>query len=292
MRIALFGKNFGDTCNTVVYDLLKKLLEKKISIVIYSPFRQYLIDDKKFAFQFESEFKDHSDLNTEIDFLISIGGDGTFLEAITFIREKNIPIIGFNSGRLGFLANISTCEVSTAIDNLLNKNYIIEEKSLVQLKSRQTLFEEFPYALNEFTLQKTSSSLIAIKVFVNNEYLTTYWSDGLIVSTPTGSTAYSLSLGGPLVTPLSKVFVITPIAAHNLNVRPLVLPDNCDLKITVSGRTDIYLTTLDSRSSKCDIDNEIIITKADFSIKTIKLPEISFYTTLRNKLLWGADKRN
>jgi NAD+ kinase len=268
------------------------LHDYNVSVYVFAPFEQYLIQEKKFAFTFEGTFSEHSDLNIDTELLISIGGDGTFLEAITFIREKGIPIVGINSGRLGFLANISTSEVSTVIEHILLKNYTLEERSLVKLNSTQPLFKEFPYALNEFTLQKTSSSLIAIHVSINNEFLSSYWSDGLIVSTPTGSTAYSLSLGGPLVTPLSDIFVITPIAVHNLNVRPLVIPDNSELKITVSGRTNLYLTTLDSRSSECDIENEITITKANFKIKTVKLPEISFYTTLRNKLMWGADKRN
>jgi NAD+ kinase len=292
MKIALFGRNFNDNFNSVVYDLLKKLYDNGISISIFAPFEQYLVKEKKFAFSFDTTYSDTNDLPEDTEMLMSIGGDGTFLEAITLIRNKGIPIIGINSGRLGFLANIGTNEVSTAIDHLIQKKYTIEERSLVKLNSKETLFEDFPYALNEFTLQKTSSSLIAIHVTINDEYLTSYWSDGLIISTPTGSTAYSLSLGGPLVTPLSEIFIITPIAVHNLNVRPLVIPDNATLKITASGRTDLYLTTLDSRSAKCSIGNEITITKSDFKLKIVKLPEISFYSTLRNKLMWGADKRN
>jgi NAD+ kinase len=292
MKIALFGRNFSDNFNSVVYDLLKKLYDNGISISIFTPFEQYLVKEKKFAFSFDTTYNDSSDLPQDTEMLMSIGGDGTFLEAITLIRNKGIPIIGINSGRLGFLANIGTNEVSTAIDHLIQKKFTIEERSLVKLSSKETLFEDFPYALNEFTLQKTSSSLIAIHVTINDEYLTSYWSDGLIISTPTGSTAYSLSLGGPLVTPLSEIFIITPIAVHNLNVRPLVIPDNATLKITASGRTDLYLTTLDSRSAKCSIGNEITITKSDFKLKIVKLPEISFYSTLRNKLMWGADKRN
>jgi NAD+ kinase len=292
MKIALFGRTFNDNFNSVIYELLKKFYDNKVSLAIYAPFQQFIVEEKKFAFTFHDTFTDHEDLPADIDLLISIGGDGTFLEAITFIRDTGIPIVGINAGRLGFLANIGTGEVNIAIDNLLQKRYTIEERSLVKLSSKELLFEDFPYALNEFTLQKTSSSLIGINVTINDEYLTSYWSDGLIISTPTGSTAYSLSLGGPLVTPSSGIFVITPIAAHNLNVRPLVIPDNSTLKITVHGRTDLYLTTLDSRSAKCNIGNEITITRSEFKINIIKLPDISFYTTLRNKLLWGADKRN
>jgi NAD+ kinase len=292
MKIALFGRIFNDNFNSVVYDILKKLYDNKITIYIFAPLEQYLLIEKKFAFSFDSTFTNATDLPSDIDLLMSIGGDGTFLEAITFIRDKGIPIVGINSGRLGFLANIGTSEVSQAIDHLIHGNYSFEERSLVKVASTQPIFDDFPYALNEFTIQKTTSSLIAINVTINDDYLTTYWSDGLIVSTPTGSTAYSLSLGGPLVTPLSDIFIITPIAVHNLNVRPLVIPDNATLKIKASGRTDLYLTTLDSRSAKCDIGNEITLTKSDFKLKIVKLPEISFYTTLRNKLMWGADKRN
>jgi NAD+ kinase len=292
MKIAIFGKNFNDSFNSVVYDLLKKFSDNGINLSIYAPLEAYLQKEKKFAFTFDSKFSNACDIQSDIDLLMSIGGDGTFLEAITFIRDKGIPIVGINSGRLGFLANIGAGEVSSAVDCLIQKKYTIEERSLVKISSQVSLFDDFPYALNEFTLQKTSSSLIAIKVTINDEYLTTYWSDGLIVSTPTGSTAYSLSLGGPLVTPLSEIFIITPIAVHNLNVRPLVIPDNATLKITASGRTDLYLTTLDSRSARCDIGNEITLTKSDFKLKIVKLPDINFYTTLRNKLMWGADKRN
>jgi NAD+ kinase len=292
MKIALFGRNFNDNFNIVIYDLLKKFYDNNVSLAIYDPFKHFIIEEKKFAFTFDNTFTSQADIPTDIDLLISIGGDGTFLEAITFIRDTGIPIVGINAGRLGFLANIGTNGVNTAIDNILQKKFTIEERSMVKLYSKELLFDEFPYALNEFTLQKTSSSLIGINVTINDEYLTSYWSDGLIISTPTGSTAYSLSLGGPLVTPLSEIFIITPIAAHNLNVRPLVIPDNSTLKITVSGRTDLYLTTLDSRSAKCNISNEITITRSEFKLKTIKLPEINFYSTLRNKLMWGADKRN
>lgn len=292
MKIALFGRNFGDNFNSVVYDILRNFHDNQITLTIFEPFERYLKSEKKFAFTFDSPYTSAQDLPTDTDLLISIGGDGTFLEAITFIRDKGIPIVGINSGRLGFLANIGTTEVSQAINHLIKGNYCIEERSLVKVESRQPIFNDFPYALNEFTIQKTTSSLIAIKVSINEEYLTTYWSDGLIVSTPTGSTAYSLSLGGPLVTPLSEIFIITPIAVHNLNVRPLVIPDNATLKITASGRTDLYLTTLDSRSAKCDIGNEITLTKSDFKLKIVKLPDIGFYSTLRNKLMWGADKRN
>ena len=292
MKIALFGRNFNESFNNVINDLFSKLKNQKVSLLAFEPFSQYLLKEKKFAFQFDDTFSNYEELPSDTDFLISIGGDGTFLEAITIIRDSGVPIVGINAGRLGFLANIASGNVASALDHLIDGQYCIEERSLVHFFSSEMIFSDFPFALNEITLQKTGSSLVSFQVYINNEYLTTYWSDGLIISTPTGSTAYSLSLGGPLVTPESDIFIITPIAVHNLNVRPLVIPENSVLKITVSGRTDQYLATLDSRAAKFSLNNEITIRKAKYKIKIIKLPDISFYTTLRNKLMWGADKRN
>jgi NAD+ kinase len=292
MKIALFGRNFNDSFNDVISGLFKKFKDNSVAVWTFEPFFQYLLTEKHITCDVEGTYSKYSDLPQDLDLMISIGGDGTFLEAITIIRNSGIPIVGINSGRLGFLANISSVELSRAFDNLLHKKYSIEERSLVHLTSKETLFNDFPYALNEFTLQKTGSSLITIHVAINNEYMTSYWSDGLIISTPTGSTAYSLSLGGPIVTPDSRNFIITPIAAHNLNVRPLIIPDEATLKFTVSGRTDQFFATLDSRSATFKIDNEIIISKANFNVRIIKLPDIDFYTTLRNKLMWGADRRN
>lgn len=292
MKIALFGRNFNDSFNNVISGLFEKFRQNNVIVWAFEPFYQYLQQEKRIPLDVDGTYATHLELPSDTELMISIGGDGTFLEAITIIRSSGIPIVGINSGRLGFLANISSIEVSRAFENLLHKNYSIEERSLVHLTSKETLFNDFPYALNEFTLQKTGSSLITIQVTINNEYMTAYWSDGLIIATPTGSTAYSLSLGGPIVTPDSKNFIITPIAAHNLNVRPLIIPDDATLKFTVSGRSDHFFATLDSRSATFQMDNEVIISKADFNVKIIKLPDIDFFTTLRNKLMWGADRRN
>lgn len=292
MKIALFGRNFNDSFNNVISGLFHKFRESGVSVWVFEPFYQYIINEKKLSLHVDGLYSKYSELQLDTDMMISIGGDGTFLESITIIRNSGIPIVGINSGRLGFLANISSLEVNRAFQNLLNKKYSIEERSLVHLTSKETLFSDFPYALNEFTLQKTGSALITIQVTINDEYMTSYWSDGLIISTPTGSTAYSLSLGGPIVTPDSKNLIITPIAAHNLNVRPLIIPDDAILKFTVSGRSDHFFATLDSRSATFQMDNEVVISKADFNVRIIKLPDIDFYTTLRNKLMWGADKRN
>ena len=251
-----------------------------------------MTEEKKFNFSFSGFFDHHSNIPKDIEFLICIGGDGTFLEAITYIRDSSIPLVGINSGRLGFLANIAGCEADQIIDYLVSTEYSIEDRALLEFSSEQQVFSDFPFALNECTIQKAGSSLSTIHVTINGEYLTSYWADGLIISTPTGSTAYSLSVGGPIVTPQCTNFIITPIAAHNLNVRPLVIPDTARLSLSVEGRTDNFLATLDSRSTKCNINNKINISKAPFTIRMIKLPQINFYSTLRNKLMWGADKRN
>ena len=292
MKVAIFGKIFNDNLHQIISNLMYKLYEHNVELYVYQPFYNYLVTEKKFKITTCGFFTCNADLPKDIDFLISIGGDGTFLETITLVHDSDIPIVGFNSGRLGFLANISSTEMDVALDNLLSKNYAIEKRSILRVSATNQIFGDFPCALNECTIQKTSSSLLTIHVKINGEFLTSYWADGLIIATPTGSTAYSLSVGGPIVTPESQNFIITPIAAHNLNVRPLIIPDSAVLKLSVEGRTNNFLTTIDSRSEIIGIENEIIISKASFSINMIKLPHINFYSTLSNKLMWGADKRN
>lgn len=292
MKIAIFGKQFNDNFNTIVYSLLLKLSTNKIDLFIHRSFFEYLVNQKKFSFEFSGFYDNCENLPGDIDFLISIGGDGTFLEAITYIRDTGIPIIGINSGRLGFLANIAGSEVDKSIDDLLSKNYTIDERCILELSSSQPLFPDFPFALNECTIQKNGSSLITIHVYSDGVFLNSYWTDGLIVATPTGSTAYSLSVGGPIVTPQSHAFIISPIAPHNLTVRPLIIPDLSSLTLIVEGRTNSFFVTLDSRSVICELKTEITLSKASFPVRMIKLPQIDFYTTLRNKLMWGVDKRN
>lgn len=292
MKIAIFGKTFGENFNQIILNLILRLREHDATVFVYKPFYDYLSLEKGFDLKNDRTFNSNQDIPKDTDFLISIGGDGTFLETITIVHDSGIPIVGINAGRLGFLANISSNELDVAIDNLLQKNFTIEERSILKLSCTSPIFGDFPCALNECTIQKTSSSLVTMHVTINDEYLTSYWADGLIIATPTGSTAYSLSVGGPIVTPASQNFIITPIAAHNLNVRPLIIPDSAMLKLSVEGRTTHFLTTLDSRSEIIGIENEIIISKASFFIKMIKLPHLNFYLTLSNKLMWGADKRN
>ncbi len=293
MKIGLFGNKFTESFDGVIYHLLKKLSSRDdVVISIHRNFSDFLVNEKKYAFQFKNYFTNHIDIPKDLDFLISIGGDGTFLESVTLVRDSGIPIVGFNSGRLGFLANISSNDIDKALQDLLNKRFILEERSLVGLYCQECLFGDFAFALNEVTIQKTTSSLITIHTYINDVFLNSYWTDGLIIATPTGSTAYSLSVGGPIVTPDSQNFIISPIAPHNLNVRPIIIPDSSVLKLKVEGRTSDYNLTLDSRSAVIEIGMEIIVKKSPFTINLIKLNTIDYFSTLRNKLMWGADKRN
>jgi len=292
MKIAIYGHPFEDITNEFVIKLFDKFKNKNIEILLFEKFYFFLKDTIKIKIKNPQLFSSYKDISNDIDFFISIGGDGTFLETASYVRDKGIPIVGVNSGRLGFLATISKEDIDKAFDDLLNKNYEIEERTLIELDTNGRLFKDFNFALNEFSIQKTySSSMIKIEVKVDNEYLNTYWADGLIISTPTGSTAYSLSAGGPIVVPNSKNFIITPISPHNLTVRPLVLSDDKKVSVRVSGRSKDFLASLDSNSETFDQSLELQIKLADFTISVIKLNGKSFFSTLRNKLMWGADKR-
>jgi NAD+ kinase len=292
MKIAIFGKNFSDEFRENLSLLFEKFRKVQAEIIIYDKFYDFIKKNAGVDLKEAKTFNKYSDIDKSIDLMISMGGDGTFLESITFIRSLGIPIIGINTGRLGFLANIARQEVVTAFEAILNKQYTLEQRSLIQLKSDQNLFGDFDCALNEVTVQKESNTMISIQVYLNGELLNSYWTDGLIVSTPTGSTAYSLSVGGPIATPDCKNFIISPIASHNLTVRPVIVPSENEIKLRVEGRNKNFLITLDSRSVQVDREIEFTIKQADFFINMIKLEYNSFSTTLRNKLMWGVDKRN
>ncbi len=228
----------------------------------------------------------------QFDCIISLGGDGTFLETLTYVGDKEIPILGINTGRLGFLAPISRENIETALTKLFRGEYTLDPRSLVALESDQMLFDK-NYALNEFAImRKDTSSMIVITCYVNGDYLSTYWSDGLMVSTPTGSTGYSLSCGGPIIMPQSGNFIITPVSPHNLNVRPLVLSDECQLKFDVRSSNANFLVSLDSRSTTIANNVSLEVTRANFKAILIKIDGYSFVQTLRAKLSWGLDKRN
>lgn len=292
MRIALFGKQFND----VFYDKCKLLFEilhkNGVELVIYEPFAEFLEQIVGVETKAVGVFNNVEPFpSCELFFVI--GGDGTFLDAITVIHNKNIPMVGINSGRLGFLADISMDDLSDAIEQIIQKKYSIKELELLTCTSDEVDFGNKNFALNELAIHKQdSSSMITVHAYIDGEFLNSYWSDGLIISTPTGSTAYSLSVGGPIMHPLSGGFVITPIAPHNLTVRPLVVSNKSEIKLKVEGRGGKFLASLDSRSMVIENGVTLTIKKADFKIYVIEIEGHSFYTTLRNKLMWGADKRN
>jgi NAD+ kinase len=228
-----------------------------------------------------------------LDFLLSIGGDGTLLDSVCVVGKKEIPILGLNTGRLGFLANVATDKIGEAIEELAKGNYQIESRVLLSLSSSKKLFHGANFALNEFTIhKKDTSSMITVHTFIDGKYLNSYWADGLIVATPTGSTGYSLSCGGPLITPGAKNFVITPVSPHNLNVRPIIVSDEAEISFEIEGRTDKFMISLDSRSTSIASEVKLSVKKEAFSAKLVKLPSYHFFDTLRQKLNWGLDLRN
>jgi NAD+ kinase len=294
MKVALFGRSFNESFTDSFILMFDVFTQNNIEVVIYEPFYDFLIREINFKPPVKKYFHGNKDLDQDVDFFFSIGGDGTFLDAVTCVRDSGIPLVGINCGRLGFMADIAQDEIPQALHDILTGEFTFEERNLLQLEtSRNGLFKEFNYALNEFTVHKTdSSSMITIHTYLNNEYLNSYWADGLIIATPTGSTAYSLSVGGPILIPNTQNFIISPISPHNLTVRPIVVPNHHEITLRVEGRSESYMASLDSRSCTFESTLELKIKKADFRIKVLKLNTHSFYGTLRNKLMWGVDKRN
>jgi len=292
MKIAIFGKTFSDEISEYLQVLMSKLSTNNFNIFIYKPYylkiKKIISPDLSLKF-----FNDFNDLPSDTDFLFSIGGDGTLLSTLPIIRDLGIPVIGINMGRLGFLSTISKEEISSCIDKLINKKYTIEKRALLKLNTKNHLFGEVNYALNDVAIsKKNGTSLIHIHVFVDDILLNSYWADGIIIATPTGSTAYSLSCNGPIIVPYSENFVITPIASHNLNVRPVVIPDNSIIRVKVDGRNNNFNVSLDSHVESFNESVELIIKKAGFKFNLIKLNDKNFYDTIREKLMWGLDIRN
>ena len=245
---------------------------------------------KKIIFKF---FSSPDELNATVDFLISLGGDGTILDTVTLIKNKNIPILGINYGRLGFLAGISKTELKTVVDALVNRTYVVDKRTLIHLDADKELFDSTPFALNEFSIHKRDiSPMIKINTYLNGEFLNTYWCDGLIVATPTGSTGYSMSCNGPIVFPESASFVITPVAPHNLNVRPIVVPDNYIISFEVESRSDKFICAMDARREIVSMGIQLAVKKEKFTVSLVRLNENNFLSTLQTKLTWGLDKRN
>ncbi|MBN2522043.1 MAG: NAD kinase [Bacteroidales bacterium] len=293
MKIAIFGGTFSPDFNKYIKDLFRYLNLNRIGVFLYKPFYDFVSDECKINPDFDGVFTDTESVPEDIDFLISIGGDGTFLKSIMFLKSFKIPVIGINSGRLGFLANISKEELSEALDAILKGNYKLENRSMLSVESENQIFGQYNFALNDVTIQKKDTVMITIDTYLNNEFLNTYWTDGLIISTPTGSTAYNMSVGGPIVLPGSDNLVIAPIASHNLTVRPIIVPDNIEIRLEVKSRSGNFHITLDNRTEIMDVkDNIFRIKKAKFPLKIVNFSFNSFYYTIRNKLMWGADKRN
>lgn len=291
MKIAVYG--FPEQYNHTphIQELFIRLQSMGVSVLVHSPFYEFMKDVVPFSDKVQSF--DSQDELKGCELLFSLGGDGTFLKTIYLVRDSGIPILGVNTGRLGFLASTSKEDISRALEQIVQKRYSIESRSLISMQTTPGLFGNNNFALNEASvLKKDSSSMITIHAHVNGEYLNTYRADGLIISTPTGSTAYSLSCGGPIVLPVCNNFLITPIAPHNLNVRPLVIPDTSSISLQVESRDNNYLLSLDSVHHSSDSKEEIVIKKAAFSINVVKPEGDSFFNTMRNKLMWGLDKRN
>ena len=290
-KIGIFGKTFNPLDEPYFNVLIASLREHKIDFCIEKNYSEIL---KKFKITEVTNFHTFTkDALENIEMLISWGGDGTILRAITFIKNT-IPILGINTGRLGFLATVQKKEIPDAISLLKEQNFSIQKRSILQLNDTQNFdFKGFRYALNEVSITRNNStSVVGIKVFLNQEYLTTYWADGLIIATPTGSTAYSLSCQGPIVIPSANNFIITPISPHNLNARPVVIPDDTLIELQVLSRSKNYLLSLDARCYNMEIQKNVTLQKADFSIHLVQLSQQSFLQTLRRKMFFGEDVRN
>jgi NAD+ kinase len=293
MKVAVFGTSVSERFLPVLKAFFGFLEKNNIEVQLYKPFHGFLSEKLDFAVYFTSFFQSPSDFDPTNQFIFSVGGDGTFLHSVVNIRNFDIPVVGVNSGRLGFLADISQEQIYHAMGDIFNGKYTIIERSLlsVEFGGKETI--DFSFALNELAVLKTdSSSMINITAWCNDKMLNNYWADGLIIATPTGSTAYSLSVGGPILSPDSENFVITPLAPHNLTVRPIVVPDKYEIRLKVEGRGTTYLTSLDYRSVPVDFSTILRIRKANVTLKTLQLPGHNFFNTLRNKLMWGYDKRN
>ncbi|MCS6818778.1 MAG: NAD kinase [Chitinophagales bacterium] len=290
--IAVYGKNLNPANAPYLQKLFDCLKKYGIKLSVNKDFFHLLRE--KASLNFEAETYEYFDaVKDKAEFVFSIGGDGTILECVTFIKDSGTPIVGINFGRLGFLANIGKDHIEGIVEALNRSNYIIDKRTLIALECNKPLFVGANFALNEMTIQrKDNSSMITVHTYLNGELLNSYWADGLIVSTPTGSTGYSLSCGGPILYPTSGNFVITPVAPHNLNVRPMVVSDDVVLSFEVTGRSNSFLCTLDSRFETIDSTYQIAIRKADFQIKLVRLNDMNFLYALKNKLHWGIDQRN
>lgn len=295
MKVAIFGQFYQNSTGPIIKDIFEFFNSRAVDLYVAEDFLNILYEKAILKKTYQT-FNSHRDLQgAGFDILISIGGDGTILRAATLVRNSGIPILGINAGRLGFLAAVQKNDIDGFLQYVMDRKYQISRRSLLSLDVSPTHpeIEEINFALNEITVsRKDTTSMITIETWLNGEYLNSYWADGLIISTPTGSTGYSLSCGGPILTPDVKSLVITPIAPHNLTARPLVIPDDTEVRLRVSGRENQYLVALDSRISSIRNESVLTITKTPFKINLVEMPEDTFLRTLRKKLLWGEDQRN
>ena len=294
MKVAIYGQYYQNSTEPIIRDIFVFFNANNVEMVIEGGFLELLYEKEIIKKQYKT-FTNYTELDDSFDLLISIGGDGTILRAATIVRDLNIPILGINAGRLGFLAKVQKENIDQFLQLVIERKYTISERTLVSLNctpENQSLMG-LNFAMNEITVsRKDTASMLTIETSLNDEYLNSYWADGLIISTPTGSTGYSMSCGGPVLTPDVKSLVITPMAPHNLNARPLVVPDEMEIKLVVTGREENHLVSLDSRSFTIKNDTVLTIKKTPFTIKMVEIPGETFLRTLRNKLLWGEDKRN
>lgn len=294
MKIAIYGQYYQNSTEPIIRDIFVFFNERNIDLVIEANFLEILYEKKLVAKPYKT-FSSHKELDKSFDLFLSIGGDGTILRAATLVRNSGIPILGINAGRLGFLASVQKENIATFLQMVVDKNYKISKRSLLKVNAfpRNKDLMELNFAMNEISVsRKDTTSMITIEAYLDGELLTSYWADGLIIATPTGSTGYSLSCGGPILTPDVKSLVITPIAPHNLNARPLVIPDYTEIKLRVTGREEHYLVSMDSRITSIGNESVLTIKKTNFYINMVEIPNETFFKTLRTKLLWGEDKRN
>lgn len=292
MKAAIYSRVMEEGQQEDVQLFFDELSKQKIEPVIFQPFFEQIRDTINLPSGTRT-FALAGDLTEEIEFIISLGGDGTLLDTVTLVRNKEISVMGINFGRLGFLASIGRDEVRVAVKAIAQRTYVTDKRTMIHLDADLPLFGNVPYALNEFSLHKRDvAPMIKIHTYLNGEFLNTYWADGLIVATPTGSTGYSLSCNGPVVFPESGSFVITPVAPHNLNVRPIIVPDDNVISFEIESRSDQIICALDSRREIVSKNVQLAVKKESFDLTLVRLSENNFLQTLRNKLTWGLDKRN
>lgn len=276
----------------MIQRLFDLLTECRFKIAVHARYRELLKDKVSLNDQIGT-FNGYDDIKDSFDYVVSLGGDGTMLDTLTLVRNSNIPILGINTGRLGFLSSTAKEDIADAVNALRNKTYKVDKRTLLHLDSNKPLFGGVNYALNEFSIhKKDTSAMITIHTYINGELLNSYWADGLIIATPTGSTGYSLSCGGPIIFPTSENFVITPVAPHNLNVRPIIVSNDSVLSFEVEGRHENFLCTLDSRYEAIDTSFQLAVRKEDFTVSLLRIKDDNYLNTIRSKLGWGADQRN